>query len=315
MIKNFHGNKMKTGKTTTAASFDKALILAFEVGYLTIPGVMAQKVSSWSEFKKILRQLKTDEVKDKFSNIVIDTADIAWSLCEKYICMQNDVDSIGDLPFGKGYSLLSKEFDEAMRSIPQMNYGLIFISHSEDKTFKDESGDEYNQIVPTLPNRGRLIVDRMSDVIGYAHPIQEEDGTTHTTLYMRGTPRFIAGSRFKYTPESIDFSYDNLVNAIHDAIDEQAKESNGELVTDKAPEVKDTPKYNYNEVMDEFGEVVGKIQEATGSKFETEWAPRIVQITDKVLGKGKKVSECTPDQAELIAAINDELIEQINQGL
>lgn len=81
-----------------------------------------------------------------------------------------------------------------LRSIPQMGYGLIMISHATDKTFKDESGAEFDQIVPTLANRPRNIVDRMADVIGYAHPTEDEDGHTHTTLYMRGTPRFIAGS-------------------------------------------------------------------------------------------------------------------------
>ena len=31
---------------------------------------------------------------------------------------------------------------------------------------------------------------------------------------MREDPRYVAGSRFKYTPDYIDFNYDNLVNAI-----------------------------------------------------------------------------------------------------
>ena len=100
-----------------------------------------------------------------------------------------------------------KEFDEALRSIPQAGYGLVLISHSQDKSFKDESGEEYNQIVPTLANGPRLIVDRMSDIIGYAHPELDEEGKTKTILYMRGTPRFVAGSRFKYTPNFIEFIF------------------------------------------------------------------------------------------------------------
>ena len=36
----------------------------------------------------------------------------------------------------KGYTLVAKEFDDALRSIVQMNYGLVMISHSVDKTFK-----------------------------------------------------------------------------------------------------------------------------------------------------------------------------------
>ena len=306
----------KTGKTTTAAQFPQALLCAFETGYLAIPGVMAQPVNKWSEFKQILKQLDSDQARQQFKNVIVDTVDIAYDLCEKYICNQNSVSTVGDLAYGKGYALAKKEFDEALRRIPQMGYGLVMISHAQDKTFKDENGDEYQQIVPTLANQPRLVVDRMSDIIGYAHPFQEEDGTVHTTLFMRGTPRFVAGSRFKYTPDSIEFSYDNLVNAIGDAIDRQAKDFGGQYVTD-APTTAHVaePELNFDDLMNQFNTLVSKIQNATGGAFGTTWAPRIVAITDKYLGKGKKVSEMSRDQVEQLVLIVDDLTEAVGNGL
>ena len=306
----------KTGKTTTAAQFPQALLCAFETGYLAIPGVMAQPVNKWSEFKQILRQLDSDQARQQFKNVIVDTVDIAYDLCEKYICNQNGVSTVGDLAYGKGYALAKKEFDEALRKIPQMGYGLVMISHAQDKTFKDENGEEYQQIVPTLANQPRLVVDRMSDIIGYAHPFQEEDGTVHTTLFMRGTPRFVAGSRFKYTPDSIEFSYDNLVNAIGDAIDRQAKDFDGKYVTDAPTQAHVAePELDFDALMNQFNDLVFKIQNATGSAFGTTWAPRIVAITDKYLGKGKKVSEMSRDQAEQLVLIVDELTEAVGNGL
>ena len=306
----------KTGKTTTAAQFPQALLCAFETGYLAIPGVMAQPVNKWSEFKQILKQLDSDQARQQFKNVIVDTVDIAYDLCEKYICNQNGVSTVGDLAYGKGYALAKKEFDEALRRIPQMGYGLVMISHAQDKTFKDENGDEYQQIVPTLANQPRLVVDRMSDIIGYAHPFQEEDGTVHTTLFMRGTPRFVAGSRFKYTPDSIEFSYDNLVNAIGDAIDRQAKDFGGQYVTD-APTTAHTaePELDFDDLMNQFNTLISKIQNATGGAFGTTWAPRIVAITDKYLGKGKKVSEMSRDQVEQLVLIVDDLMEAVGNGL
>lgn len=153
-------------------------MLAFEKGYNTIPGAMAQPINSWSEFKKALRQLKDDKVKARFETIIIDTADIAYDYCEKYICNNNGVDTIGDIPYGKGFKIAAKEFDEALRSILQMNYGLVLISHATDKTFKDQNGQEYNQIVPTLDNKPRNIVSRMADIIGYSRVIDLPEGGT-----------------------------------------------------------------------------------------------------------------------------------------
>lgn len=312
----FYGEP-KTGKTTTAAKFPKSLLLAFETGYLAIPGIIAQPINKWSEFKQVLRQLKEDAAHEKFSNIIIDTADIAYDLCEKYICSQAGVSSINEIPYGQGWAKASKEFDEALRSIPQMGYGLVMISHSQDKTFKDETGEEYNQIVPTLANRPRLIVDRMSDIIGYAHPVQEEDGTTHTVLYMRGTPRFVAGSRFKYTPYSIEFSYDNLVNAISEAIDKQADEDNGKFVTEKRTEAYNVePEKDFESMMAEFKTLTRTIQNSVSPEdFKSKWKPKIVAITDKYLGVGKKVNDCTSAQVEQIELILDELKEEVGKGL
>ena len=72
----FYGDP-KTGKTTTASRFPESLLLAFEKGYNAIPGIMAQPINSWADFRKVLRQLKDENVKSKFSTIIVDTADIA----------------------------------------------------------------------------------------------------------------------------------------------------------------------------------------------------------------------------------------------
>lgn len=151
----------KSGKTTTATKFPNHLILAFEKGYAAIPGAMAMPMNSWSDFKKVLRQLKTPEVMAKFETIIIDTADIAYDYCERHICNINGKEKIGDIPFGQGYTLTGKEFDDALRTVVQLNYGLVLISHSTDKTFTSETGEEYQQIVPTLPNKARMICQRL----------------------------------------------------------------------------------------------------------------------------------------------------------
>lgn len=306
----------KTGKTTTAAQFPDALLLAFETGYLAIPGIKAAPVNSWSEFKKVLKQLKEPAAHEMYKNIIVDTVDIAYDLCEKFICSQNGVSKIGDVPYGGGYSQAKKEFDEALRLIPQLGYGLVMISHSQDKTFKDESGEEFNKIVPTLSNSPRLVVDRMSDIIGYAHPVQDEDGTVHTTLYMRGTPRFDAGSRFKYTPDYIEFTYNNLVDAIGEAIDKQAAETNGQYVTNTPTQAHEVaPMANFDDLMAEFNEMVSQVQNATGSDFSTAWAPRIKEIIENHLGKGKKIAEASRDQVEQLDLIVSDFKDAIGQGL
>ena len=297
----FYGDP-KSGKTTIATKFPRHLLLAFEKGYNAIPGAMAQPINSWSEFRKVLRQLKDEKVKEKFETIIIDTADIAYDYCEAYICAnakRSDggvgVDAVGDIPFGKGYTLVAKEFDECLRNIVQMDYGLVLISHAVDKTFTDENGKEFNQIVPTLGNKPRNIVSRLCDIIGYSRAVQLEDGSTTTKLFMRGTPRYIAGSRFKYTPAVIDFNYQSLVNAIGEAIDEQMKEDGAEYFTQERKNLyKSTiEELDFDKLMEDFQSIINHlIENNSDEEFKTYWQPRIVQITEKYLGKGQLVTKC-----------------------
>jgi hypothetical protein len=110
----------------------------------------------------------------------------------------------------------------------------------------------------------------------------------------------VAGSRFRFTPDYIDFNYESLVNAIGDAIDKEAAVSGKELVTD-APMSKehlDEPKYNFEALMSEFQTLVGDIMSKTPSM-----AAKITAIVDKHLGRGKKVGDCTPEQAPQIDLI------------
>lgn len=312
----FYGEP-KSGKTTTAVKFPKHLLLAFEKGYSAIPGAMAQPINSWSEFKKVLRQLKDPEVHKHFETIIIDTVDVAYDYCIKYVCDNAPradggfgVDSVSDIPYGKGYGMVSKEFDDNLRSIVQMDYGLVMISHSIDKTFTDEQGKEFNRIVPTLDRRAKNIVSRMVDIYGYARGVTEADGTNVTKLFLRGTPRFEAGSRFKYTPDYIDFNYQNLVAAVGEAIDKQMAEDGKEYFTDKKQNLyMDTSKeLDFDELMSEFNDIIqGIIGTASDEEMQTYWQPRITSITDKHLGRGHKVGNMSREQTEALSLIIEDM--------
>ena len=314
----FYGEP-KSGKTTIATKFPRHLLLAFEKGYNAIPGAMAQPINSWSEFKKVLRQLKDEKVKQQFETIIIDTADIAYDYCEKYICSNIKradggvgVDSVADVPYGKGYGLVGKEFDDSLRSIVQMDYGLVIISHATDKTFTDEQGHDYNQIVPTLDRRARNIVSIMCDIIGYSRTVTDDKGNESTKLFIRGTQRYVAGSRFKYTPDYIDFNYNSLVEAIGEAIDKQMKEDGKEYFTDTRQNVYvDTSKeLNFDVLYKEINDIISNIvSNHTDEQIQTYWMPRITEITDKYLGKGNKSANCSREQVEALSLVLDDLKE------
>ena len=318
----FYGDP-KSGKTTTAAHFPEALLLAFEKGYNTLAGVIAQPINSWAEFKQVLRELKREEVKNLYSTIVIDTADIAYDYACQYICSnakRSDggygVDNISDIPFGKGYGLVAQEFDECLRSIVQMDYGLVLISHATDKTFTSETGEEYNKIVPTLDKRATNVVSRMADIIGYSRSVTDKDGNESVKLFMRGTQRYMAGSRFKYTPDYIDFNYNNLTAAIRDAIDKQAEVEGKQFFTDKRVNLHEdtTKELNFDDLMAQFQAIVtGLTEQYSEEEFQNYWQPRLTETIERYLGKGNKISNCNRTQVEAVSLIVADLEELIKE--
>ena len=201
-----------------------------------------------------------------------------------------------------------KEFDEAIRAILRMGYGCILISHATDKVFKDAQGKEFNQIVPTIENRGRLVCERTCDIIGYSRTVETGEGQKETRLFLRETPRFVAGSRFKYMPDNIVFSYENLVNAIHDAIDKEAQEHGNQFVTNDSINLHRDLKeevLDFDALQNEFQEVVGELMAKNPDRYQKE----ITVIVEKYLGIGKKVMDCSSKQSDQIALINAELKE------
>lgn len=299
----------KIGKTTFASKMPKPLLLAFEAGYHAIPGIIAQDITTWGEMKQVMRELKKPEVQATFSSIIVDTCDIAADLCQKYICNQLGIDNIGDGGWStNGWAKYKKEFEETFRSLAMMGYAIVFISHDKEKTITPKQGKEYQQIGSSMQTSALSIIENMCDLIGYAHNVvNTETGESKRVLTLRSLDDSIrCGGRFANIKPEIDFSYDALTKALCEAIDSEAAEHDNKFVTNEASRPVLETTYDYDALMDEFQTMVSELMNKDQSN-----ALRIQTVVNKYLGKGKKVSDTTPEQAEFIYLINTEIKEEL----
>jgi hypothetical protein len=261
---------------------------------------MAQDITSWGEMKQVLRELKKPEVKETFQSIIVDTADIAADMCQKYICNQLGIDNIGDGGWtNNGWSKYKKEFEDTFRSLAQMGYAIVFLSHDKEKTVKPQNGAEYQQIGSSIQSSALSIIENMSDIIAYAHPKMLADGTSCMVLTLRSPDNSIrCGCRFKYIEPEIDFSYEALVSALNKAIDKEAEMTDGKYVTNEKQQITAAKEYDFEGMMSEFQNLVGTLMEQNQSN-----AMKITALVEKYLGKGKKVGDCTPSQCEQLELI------------
>lgn len=293
----------KVGKTTLAKDMN-ALILSCEDGTRAMSGALRTLVKNWGDIRSIARYAKDPSFKKKYKAIAVDTVDVAASYCEKYICQQNNVDAIGKIPYGGGWSQFKKEFEEVFHSLTMEGYAVLFISHDKTKQIVKPDGTDFTKVLPTVSDSINNIVMNMSDIIGYAY---QDYASDKRWLVLRGGSDITAGTRFPYMASKIEFGYEHLVKALNDAIDEEEKRSGSSAVTTEKLVIEDTVSYDYDELMDEFQTMVGGLM----AENQSYYAPRITQIVDRILGKGRKVSEATIDQAELIFYIIKEIKEEL----
>ena len=282
----------KVGKTSMACQFPNNLLLAFEKGYNAIAGVKPVDVTKWSDFKLVLRQLEKPEARQLYDTVTIDTVGIAWEMCEQFVCSQNGVQKIADIPWGGGYSACKKEFESCLRKITQLGYGLVIIAHVDKRTEKRADDSEVEILGPSIPKRAYEIVNQLVDIIGYIDVTWDEDGNPERWLYTRKTPTVMAGSRFKYLAPKIKFGYNELVSAISDAIDKSEK-LDGAVVVDTIEQVIEE-KLDYKAIREEASMLWKTLVER-----DPENASIILKKVEMIFGRPMKLSEITEDQVDL----------------
>lgn len=303
----------KSGKTSTAVLWPKPLLCAFEIGYHALANVYAADIDNWSTFKDICRQLKKPEMKERFETIIIDTVGIAYSMCEDYIKQQQGVTEISEIAWGRGFKMLREEFEKTFRELSKQGYALIFIAHSKTKTTDviDSEGNKLEQISPNLSQACAEAVNSLVDIIAYLGVEYDENRNATRWLYLRETPTIFAGSRYRALVPKIPLSYDGLVKAVADAMEEEARITGTGFVSEDELKnsTSDVPEATFQEVMQEAKAKWIKYLDGAESEEEKDIRFNTMQtIISKIFGSNSfKLSQAIPQQKSLVELFNAEM--------
>ena len=227
-------------------------------------------------------------------------------MCEQFICAQNGVQKIGDIPWGGGYSACKKEFESCLRKITQLGYGLVIIAHVEKRIEKRADDTEVEILGPAIPKRAYEIVNQLVDIIGYIDITWDEEGNSERWLYTRKTPTVMAGSRFKYLAPKIKFGYNELVAAIGEAID-KAEKLDGAIVVDTMQQIIEE-KLDYKAIREEASLLWKVLVEK-----DEENAGIILKKVEMIFGRPMKLSEITEDQVDLFNLVLLDMKDMLNE--
>ena len=199
-----------------------------------------------------------------------------------------------------GYSATKKEFEDALRKITMLGFGLCCICHSEKKNIPGPNDTTIETVQPAMPSRAADIVNRMVDIIAYIDQRFDENGNSIRRFITRRTPSVLAGSRLPYLDPVIPFSYDDLIDAIGRAIDKQAEADGVTVVDSKAKETVEVLDFKTvrARAFELWKQLVGE-----GEYMNEEMARTILKKAEIIFGHPVKLSEVTEDQCDLMQLV------------
>lgn len=296
------------GKTPVAAKMDKPFYFAFgKSGLSGINNVRFEPVQSWADFKSLVKLFSTkknyEQLHEIYHTLILDELEILYKYCEQYVANTEGVRKIKEGNGGYGlWGDLKDEWENEIMKIIGSGFCVMFILHA--------GTDDNGKIMPVGDQKRMLpILLNHSDIIGYVKGNGSDPETgrpIHSSLMLADTNEYFARTRNEYFQPMIeDYTADNLIKAYYDALDRQEKAEGTTTITkEEQDNVYEKKKIPFDELMDQVIEKVNQMVDAGRNE-------EIVDIVEKTLGKGGKVSQCTARQYEAVEVILADLIEAL----
>lgn len=155
------------GKSTLAAAMPEPIFIDIEQGTAHLDVMRIDTPDMWSTLLDEVRYITRNVT--QASTIVIDTADAAERLCQRFVCAKREKRNIEDFGYGKGYVYAVEEFNNlliALNGAVQAGFNVVVIAHSQLRKFErpDELG-AYDRYELKLDKRVATLVKEWADAV------------------------------------------------------------------------------------------------------------------------------------------------------
>lgn len=198
-----------SGKTTLANNFPDALMLntdgninSFDSPYIRIRDELdgRQTIKAWVIFKRTIEELKQGS---NYKTIVVDLVEDVYEYCRLYCYEKLGIEHESDNSF-KAYDYVRNEFLNAMKSLVNLNYNIVLISHEDtSKDITKRSGDKITAIKPNITEKLANKLAGMVDLVGRV---------TNRQLSFYSDEVVFGGGRIKLNKTEIPLNFNALID-------------------------------------------------------------------------------------------------------
>lgn len=217
------------GKSTFASQFPDPLFLDTEGGTSSLNVRRVKCGTSWEYLLDCVGEVIKDPSICK--TLVIDTADWAETLCEKFVCEKYRKSNIEDFGFGKGYVYLQDEFSKLLNSLNkliELGINAVIIAHGKPRKFElPEEAGQFDRWEMKLTRQVSPLLKEWCDMLLFCNY------KTYVVTTENNTKKAQGGKRVIYTSHHACWDAKNRFS-LPDEINLDFKEI-AHLFSDKAP--------------------------------------------------------------------------------
>ena len=158
------------GKSTFASQFPNPVFIDTEGSTSNMNVQRLDNPNSWQMLLDEVNYVKQTKI---CSTLIIDTADWAETLANQHIIARNDITSIEDLGYGKGYTMVKEEFGKLLNLLSELTddgINVVVTAHAELK--KKEEPDQmgaYDRYQLKLSRQCAPLLKEWSDMVLFAN--------------------------------------------------------------------------------------------------------------------------------------------------
>lgn len=297
--------KSKAGKSTIGSQAPRPVFLMTENGGEMLTGFTPVPIATWSDFKNAVTQLCGADGRKNFDTVVIDTYTNLITILDKYIgsklsTEKTTYDFGSDADYGKGMKGMRAELGYQLQRLANQGYLLLNIVHAEDKVDFD-TGKAY--IGTSLSNSLYGVAEKFVDQIIYLRREEKpnKDGSFEYRTYFNAKGGF-SGTGGRLSPEEdyVPTNFKAIEAALLKAMEKSGSATGAVLVESDKPSVTiEETEFSFEDLVEQFKEITDSLVQS-----QPETAPyKIKGIVEKILGGGKKVSNLSSTQADLLMDI------------
>ena len=158
------------GKTSFGAEAPEAIFIQTEDGLADID---CQSFPLAKTFENVMESLAVlYNEKHDYETVVIDSVDWLEKLIFAQVCIDNEVNSIEEIGYGKGYVLALNHWEELIEGLDALRYnknmGVVLIAHARIEKFTLPGQDSFDRHAPDIDKRSAPTLIEWCDEVFFA---------------------------------------------------------------------------------------------------------------------------------------------------